>query len=372
MSEPIPTPTPSPTQDDAPPRRLSRFTTRAKILFALSLIVVPILGLEAGLRLFAGWPTNRIRTVSKLTNFDPESFEGAIGMFRPSASSRVSWPPELAYEVRINSLGLRGAECSLEPAPDAFRILCLGDSTTFGFYVDGDETLPVQLQRYLHGRGKPQVETINGGCGGWSIASQSPFFIERASKLQPHLVVLTFCSNDISDLTRPRSNYESQKAQLGQGRGPLKRALYATAIYELALRAKIAWKRARQKASGEEPHPLSAVGIPEGQLEELWTKYEKWFGELVAFARQRKIPLAVAYLPDAYMLENKIKPDDEARLRALCKKHGTPFVSAQERFAARPMSDLYHVPLDPHQNAVGNSVLAEVTGSFLLERGLIH
>src|SRR5215470_5660402 len=50
--------------------------------------------------------------------------------------------------VRTNSLGLRGAEIPPREAGE-LRILVLGDSITFGDYVDEDETYPAVLERRL-------------------------------------------------------------------------------------------------------------------------------------------------------------------------------------------------------------------------------
>jgi len=353
----------------APPATRRRLPLRRKLAFASLLLVGPLLALEGGLRLL-GWPTGRVRTIGKLANFEEKTFDETIGVFRPGATSRVSWPPELAYTARINSLGLRGPEIALEPSEGVFRVLCLGDSTTFGFYVEEDETLPQQLQRSLLVGGSAPVEVINGGCGGWSIASQARFFSERGSKLEPQLVVLTFCGNDLADLNRPPP-YESHKAELGQGTGSVRRMLYETACYELILRAKIAWKRYRQKAAGEEPHPLSSVSVSGEEAERLWVAYSKHLESLRDELERSDTPLVVSYLPDAWRLQEELEEVDDQRLGSLCQRLGIPYVSGYSKFKARKVEDLYHAPLDAHPSAEGNRVLAELTAAFLIERGLV-
>lgn len=357
---------------EAPPSKRRKLSGKRKLQFALLMVVTPLLLLEGGLRL-AGWPTDRIRTIKKLINFDPETFESAIGVFRPGVSSRVSWPPKLAYTAKINALGLRGPETTLEPTPGSTRVLCLGDSTTFGFYVEEDETLPQQLQRELRAGGATQVEVLNGGCGGWTINDQADFYQERAHKLKPHLVVLTFCSNDLADLKRDRSNYASQKAQLGEeGPNLFKRTLYATATYELLLRIKIASKQARLKARGEVAHPLSSVAVEGEEGERLWALYEEHLTRLRDLLREQKIPLVVCYLPDAWRLQEGLEEVDDARLGRLCQSLQIPYVSGYDRFRQRPVTELYHAPEDAHQNAQGNAVLAELLATALKEQQLIR
>src|SRR5439155_640014 len=120
---------------------------------ALLLAIAPLALLEGGLRL-AGWPTERVRSFGKLLNFDPQSFAAAVGVFRPGAHSTVLWPPELAYQVHINALGLRGPEIARTPPPGRTRILALGDSMTFGYYLEEGETWPARLEALLRAAGR--------------------------------------------------------------------------------------------------------------------------------------------------------------------------------------------------------------------------
>jgi lysophospholipase L1-like esterase len=280
--------------------------------------------------------------------------------------SRVAWPPELSYEARINSLGLRGPEVDRQPALGTVRILALGDSGTFGFYVAEDQTLPAQLEAGLQAADWP-AEVINGGCGGWSIDSETLFLEERAAALEPAVVVLTFGGNDISDLEGDHpAVYESMVAQLGSG-GGLKQSLYDTALYELVLRIKVAHKRWRQERAGEVPHPLSSADVPAERLGPLWAEYGEWLRRMQAFLDERGVPLVVLYQPDAHRLANGLPHTDLDRLRALCAELELPLVAPLEPFAAQPVEELYHVPLDPHPNAEGYRILAAHVTAYLVE-----
>jgi len=187
------------------------------IAATLLLGFAPLALLEGGLRL-AGWPTERVRSLGKLLNFDAQSFAAAVGMFRPGAHSTVLWPPELAYEVQINALGLRGPEIARTPPPGRTRILALGDSMTFGFYLEESHTWPARLEALLRSEGR-DVEVVNAGVGGWTISSETLFLEQRALALAPAHVVVAFCANDIADLDYPSNAYEGQKQAAAAGRG---------------------------------------------------------------------------------------------------------------------------------------------------------
>lgn len=73
--------------------------------------------------------------------------------YNPSDTFRPGEPPpdhvkrRRTFEVSTNSVGLRGPEVKL-PAP-RFRVICMGDSVTFGWGVSYEQTWCVQLSRLL-------------------------------------------------------------------------------------------------------------------------------------------------------------------------------------------------------------------------------
>ncbi|MFC1707716.1 SGNH/GDSL hydrolase family protein [Planctomycetota bacterium] len=344
---------------------------RKKIVFALVPALVLLFSVEGGLRL-AGWPTQRVRTLGKLLNFDPATFERSVGMFEPGVTRTIAWPPELAYEVRINRLGLRGPAVGVVPVPGITRILVLGDSTAFGFYVAEKETFPAHLQDRLTGMGR-KVEVVNGGCGGWTITSQLRFYRERAVRLNPALVVLLFCNNDVVELDRPTGIYDVQKESLGRQRNRWRKFLYRTALYELHMRLRISWKRARQKLSGEPPHPLGGgeSALPPERLDQLWEEYGQWLARLRDLLAERSTPLLLVYQPDPHRFcEGRASPEEQ-RLAAICRSVGVPFCSAVPAFEAHRDLKLFHAPLDAHPASAGYRLMAETTSRFLVEQGLL-
>lgn len=69
-------------------------------------------------------------------------------------------------DVRINSLGFRDREYSVQKPPGVFRILCLGDSTTFGHWLPVEKTYSKVLEELLNRIWKSsgmRFEVINAG-----------------------------------------------------------------------------------------------------------------------------------------------------------------------------------------------------------------
>jgi lysophospholipase L1-like esterase len=112
---------------------------------------------------------------------------------KPGASGRHTSPEEFDAEFRINSKGLRGEEIDYS-RNHAVRILCLGDSFTFGFGVEEQETWPAKLQQQLAAR--MPIEVVNGGVMGWGLAEYLIWFRNEGRKYQPDLVIVAVHASD--------------------------------------------------------------------------------------------------------------------------------------------------------------------------------
>lgn len=124
---------------------------------------------------------------------DPET----IWRLRPSSTLQDRGHGFL--DVHTNSLGLRGEEPPGERRPGEVRVLCLGDSVTFGLGVRDDETYPARLQEALRRSpelaGRP-VTVLNAGVPGWSVA-QAMRERDRLSWFEPDFVVFWLGMNDV-------------------------------------------------------------------------------------------------------------------------------------------------------------------------------
>ncbi|HHL38950.1 MAG TPA: SGNH/GDSL hydrolase family protein [Deltaproteobacteria bacterium] len=127
------------------------------------------------------------REVSMKRIFVPLDGPRVYGL-RPGASF-------LGY--RINSLGLRDDEVSVEKPAGTVRIISLGDSIAFGQGVkDKDDVVSEVIEALAPRRlGRP-VEVVNAGVPGYNTAQELAYLEERLLKLDPDLVILHVCLND--------------------------------------------------------------------------------------------------------------------------------------------------------------------------------
>lgn len=109
-------------------------------------------------------------------------------VFVPNASLHHQ-TAEFNYTAVTNSFGLRQAEMQAQKN-GKFRILCVGDSWTYGWGVSTDKAFPQQLEKILHAAGYRQVEVINAGQPGQHPATYRQNMERLIPFLQPDMLLL--------------------------------------------------------------------------------------------------------------------------------------------------------------------------------------
>ena len=103
-------------------------------------------------------------------------------------------------ELSVNSQGIRASkDIPLPKAENSFRIICLGDSNTFGLDVNDQYTYPAQLERLLNeqaGNANLHFEVINAGIPGYTSRQGLVYLQKRLLQYQPDLVIIGFGCND--------------------------------------------------------------------------------------------------------------------------------------------------------------------------------
>ena len=173
-----------------------------KVLFT-SLVVLVMLGAcEAAVRV-RGW----MRYGSAGTSVrDPMLvYDADADLFVPRPGYEASGN---RIGIKINSLGFRGDEFTVQKPPNTIRIVCLGASTTFNAEVStNDATWPHQLQDKLRaaypGR---NIEVINAAVGGYTAAENLRNLKHRVLRLDPDLVIYYEANNEIVKDTRRSRN----------------------------------------------------------------------------------------------------------------------------------------------------------------------
>ncbi|MBN1868691.1 SGNH/GDSL hydrolase family protein [Candidatus Sumerlaeota bacterium] len=108
--------------------------------------------------------------------------------------------------IRINSHGLRDREIPYDKSPDAFRILCIGDSYVEAFQVPLEDVFTKRLERALEetrggdASAATRYEVVSAGNGNYGTDQELLFYENEGRKYRPDAVILFFFPlNDFSD-----------------------------------------------------------------------------------------------------------------------------------------------------------------------------
>jgi hypothetical protein len=162
----------------------------ANLLLACTATVVSYLALD----LLAGWLL--IVPLSPPLVRDPYLHHALV----PNSYAELR-QPDFSYIQRVNHLGLRGRETTVEKPAGTKRILMLGDSFTMGKGVEDSQTFSLlvekNLQAALASCGGGSVEVLNAGVDSYAPVLSRLQFERKLARLAPDLVVLNFDHSDL-------------------------------------------------------------------------------------------------------------------------------------------------------------------------------
>jgi hypothetical protein len=110
-------------------------------------------------------------------------------------------PGVYTFAYNNNSLGMRGSRDYQEKKETEYRILMMGDSFTYGFGVNDDQTFSHQVEKDLRAN-RLSIEVINTGNPGKGTDYALKLFETIGRTFHPDLTILCFFSNDFQDNER--------------------------------------------------------------------------------------------------------------------------------------------------------------------------
>ena len=179
--------------------------------FLLFTIFFFFLMLELGVRIV--FPSQEIVSFA---GTDPAVFEESTIIpwtLKPNASARFV-ALDFDTQININSLGLRDKERSLEKDNNTYRILVLGDSFTYGFGVNNNETYSAILENLLNTQSSlgtnKKFEVWNAGfASGYTEDTFYLYLREKGFEFKPDMVLVgMYVENDVLDFSKNNYTYD--------------------------------------------------------------------------------------------------------------------------------------------------------------------
>jgi lysophospholipase L1-like esterase len=270
-----------------------------------------------------------------------ESDDPRIGhVHRPGSSAQL-----MDVSVQINSDGLRDDEYPVE-RNERRRIVFLGDSLTFGWGVEQEESFEHLLERELD-RVAP-TEILNFGIGNYNTSQEVRLFEVKGLRYKPDLVVLFYFINDAEPTPR-RSKY----AWLGHSR--------LMSFYWSRIKA----VRARY---GDAPNFYGFYSDLYREDQPGWIATQRAFARLAQICVQHGIAVRAILLPELHRLREYPFSKEHARVMRSLTEHGIPALDLAPLFRneEQPMS-LWVSRDDAHPNSRAHALISQYSLPFLLE-----
>ncbi len=245
----------------------------------------------------------------------------------------------------INEHGFRGASVPIQKPEGVRRVVCLGDSITFGEGVDDAATYPRRLEALLNRNAPPRWEVLNFGVQGHGTVDSFLLYSMYAAQFDPDIVLLGFFLNDAMDGAETIRRNEEWTADW-----PISALSHISRISELIERSRIA---ARMQADYFEAIRRS-IDSPR------WETCRRAMRDLQRLTRERGARFEVIVFPVLWGLESDYPFEDmHGRIREACREDGIACLDLLEAFKGRAAADLWVHPTDHHPNAEGQRIAAE-------------
>ncbi len=345
-------------------RRLRRFFISVSVT-ALS-VIATLAAVELGIRIFS--PQTHFSVAVNV-------WDKRLGLRHvPDSRGRLR-TPEFDTGIVINSKGLRDREYAYAKPDSTKRVLCLGDSFTFGYGVEWNETYAKVLEKLLdYGRvNGMRWQVVNAGVSGTGTAHQLAYLEVEGLKYDPDIVVVCICgANDFSESSMyglyslEDGGLVRHEARLS---GPIRlRHImqylpgYRTFFGKSHLITFIKHRIARYAYARHASKPRDPATIEAGR-KRAYELTEALFSALHARCQAVGAELIVIVVPE---VDGSPPPERVANLISFIRSQGISYVDLEQCFRQEQAAgaEVFY-PLDGHWNSNGHRLVAELLYEYL-------
>ena len=123
--------------------------------------------------------------------------------YRPSKNDKIIYelyPNYLIHSLKakISLQGLNDRNFSLRKPAGTFRIAVVGDSMSFGWKVDPNNSFPKVLESILNEKENGRFEVMNFSVPGYNTSQEFAILEEKIIPFNPDMIILVWCGNDVN------------------------------------------------------------------------------------------------------------------------------------------------------------------------------
>lgn len=303
--------------------------------------------------------------------------------------------------IAMSSDGFRSEPIPREKESGEYRVLCLGDSVTFGTGVSLQDIWPSRLRAHLG----QNAQTLNTAIPGSSVGQIAKAIDGPWQEWNADAFVLVLSGNMVSlawmrrdETPTPPENPYAEPVPPMSGLSELQ--LRASRLFkELALPSFLSHNTQRglywlglrtHQIDPERPggvllaHGWRQGGLDPARAEDAWHALEDEMRALKAACQSR--PLVVLWSPPRFTLSKRLRDNEKAvpldrltinpadRLAAICDSLGVPFIDLAPALKAHRTDAIstgstfptLYIPFDySHYNAEGHDIVSQVVADAL-------
>lgn len=301
-------------------------------------------------------------------NLDGKNYD--IEMWKYSRSlKKISANPKLGHEhipnksaklqnidIKINSLGMRGAEPS---SGAALKILALGSSITFGWGVEEAEIYPELIEKDLNqyivsnpgssfAQKYKSVDIMNAGIGNYNSVREIELLTTNYKDIKPQIILLGSFIRDPEIISVPKSNWLLENSQL---------AVTLWSRFEQIKRA------LGVKESFEDHYKNIYQDDYPG-----WIATQEAYERLADYSKANNIRVIVTMIPDIHNLNDYPFGYIHEKIKSLALANGFEFIDLLPAFSTiKKAEDVWAMPGDPHPNALGHELIAKEIVEYIMK-----
>ena len=295
---------------------------------------------------------------ARSVDFGMEMWKYAVILKRPVPDTRLSFvhaPFGRAFlmgaDVAINSQGLRDKEYTLTKPAGTYRIMMLGDSTTFGWGVPAEATVAKILERQLNAANLGRsFEVLNAGVGNYGTVQEVTYYLQRGRAFHPDLVILEYFINDAEPVPRETKSFLRDQSYL---------AAFIVSRADGILR--VAGARPDWRAYYASLYEATRPG---------WLDARRALADLAQTTKEDGAGVLVALLPELHQIEGEYPfAREHAMVREAARTQGLPTLELIEALRNHgPESSLWVTPVDTHPNRKANELIAAQLMAWITHR----
>jgi len=276
-----------------------------------------------------------------------------------------------SFPVHTNSYGLRDDEFPLLPDVNTFRIICLGDSLTFGNGVRFEDAWPKQLQAILNRQeGSSRVQVINAGVSAYDTWQEIDYLEKYGIEFRPKVVIVGFYANDVVPKPLVMPIILSSVEEPGSLKREGWKGLLSDEVVHLLKRSRtLLFLQDRigkltnfVRSSSQYSHKEAMLlGLPHPFIEEGWKQVDMSLRKLQQLSESHGFQVLLVVFPMEDQIVGQYGSDGyQVRLRRIVENIGIPVVDLMPAFrsAVDGFGSLF-IEWDGHPNARAYGIAAE-------------